>query len=98
MSMFNDIEWTKEGNTETCLHNAKAVAAFATQFKQDIGASWRPSQKIRGGTEIPTNLKDIFPTRYFQQQSHYRLNSWGNEEATAISKEDSTTRSFSSRP
>ena len=33
MSMFNDIAWTKIGNTETCLHNAKEVAAFATQFK-----------------------------------------------------------------
>ena len=35
MSMFNDIEWTKKGNTETtCLQNAKGVAAFTTQSKQ----------------------------------------------------------------
>ena len=60
--------------------------------------SWASRQKIRGGTEIPTNLKDIIPTPYFQQQSHYRLNSWRNEEATATSKVDSTTRRFSSRP
>ena len=33
MSLFNDIEWTKKGNTEICLHNAEEVAAFATQFK-----------------------------------------------------------------
>ena len=33
MSMFHDIEWTKRGNTETCLHNAGEVAAFATKFK-----------------------------------------------------------------
>ena len=34
MSTFNDIdERTKKGNTETCLHNVKEVAAFATQFK-----------------------------------------------------------------
>ena len=33
MSMFNDMEWTEKGNTETCLHNAKEVAAFATHFK-----------------------------------------------------------------
>ena len=33
MSMFNDIEWTKKGDTETCLHNAREVAAFATQVK-----------------------------------------------------------------
>ena len=33
MSLLNDIEWTKKVNTETCLHNAKDVAAFAAQFK-----------------------------------------------------------------
>ena len=33
MSMFNDIGWTKKGNTETCLHKATEVAACATQFK-----------------------------------------------------------------
>ena len=33
MSMVNDIEWTKKGNTEICLHNAKDVAAFATHIK-----------------------------------------------------------------
>ena len=43
MSRFNDIEWEKKGNTETCLHNANEVAAFATQFKP--GASLAPSQK-----------------------------------------------------
>ena len=30
MSMFNDIDLRKKGNTETCLHNAKEVAALAT--------------------------------------------------------------------
>ena len=33
MFLLNDIEGTKKGNTETCLHNAKKVAAFATKFK-----------------------------------------------------------------
>ena len=33
MSKFRHIEWTKKSNTETCLHNAKEVAAFDTQFK-----------------------------------------------------------------
>ena len=28
MSVFNDIAWTKKGNTETCLHIAEEVAAF----------------------------------------------------------------------
>ena len=33
MSLFNESEWRKKGDTETCLHNAEEVAAFATQFK-----------------------------------------------------------------
>ena len=36
MSMFNDIEWTKKGSTETCLRDAKEVAAYATQFKPEL--------------------------------------------------------------
>ena len=35
MSLFNDIEWTKKGDTETCSYNAKEVAAFGTQFKPE---------------------------------------------------------------
>ena len=31
--MFNDIERTKKGKTEICLHSAKEVAAFAAHFK-----------------------------------------------------------------
>ena len=33
MCVFNDIQWTKEGSADTCLHNAKEVAACATQLK-----------------------------------------------------------------
>ena len=33
MSMFNDVEWTKNGSTETYSHNAQEVAVFARQFK-----------------------------------------------------------------
>ena len=32
MSMFNDTERTKNGNTEKCLHNVEEVVAFATTF------------------------------------------------------------------
>ena len=35
MSMFNDIDSTNKGNIEICLHNAKEVAAFGTQFKPE---------------------------------------------------------------
>ena len=33
MCMFNDFDWTKKGDTETCLHNPKEVVAFATRFQ-----------------------------------------------------------------
>ena len=33
MSLFYDIDWIKKGVTETCLHNANEVTAFATPFK-----------------------------------------------------------------
>ena len=45
MSMFIDTEWTKKGNTETCLHNAKEVAAFSTQFKPGHWYFLGPRQK-----------------------------------------------------
>ena len=53
MSVFNDIEWTKKGNTDTCVHSAKGVAAFATQFKPGHSVSWGPRQRTRGETENP---------------------------------------------
>ena len=103
MSMFNDIEWTKQGITAICLHNAKQVAAFATQFKPGhwcfLGS---PSEK-RGGTEIPTVFQEnelwshyrwltwssvTLPTRYFQRGSQDITNS----------KVRSKKRSFPSSP
>ena len=33
MSLFNDINWAKKGNTEIGMDNAEEVVAFATQFK-----------------------------------------------------------------
>ena len=59
---------------------------------QDTGASWSPRQKIRGGTGIPTNLKEnrivshgrwltysrcILPISYVQRQSHNCLDTCG---------------------
>ena len=55
--MFNDIGWTKKGDAETCLHNAKEVAARQRPNSSQVsGASWGP--RPRDGTEIPTNLKE----------------------------------------
>ena len=45
-----DIGLTKKGNTETCLHNAKDVAAFATQFEPGQWCFLERASEIRGGT------------------------------------------------
>ena len=55
MSLSHDIEWTQKGNTDTGLHNAKEVASFATQFRPK---HWCFLRRMRGGTEIPTILKE----------------------------------------
>ena len=40
MSMFKDIEWTKKGSKEACLHNATEVSAFVTQ----VMVEWKPKR------------------------------------------------------
>ena len=63
-------------------------------------APWSPPQKIRGGLEIPMNLREnekashctwltlssvILPNRNFQRQSHYHLDSLEKEEKFQVS-------------
>ena len=42
MSVFNDIERRKEGNTENWLVNAREVTAMATQLKPGNSCSLKP--------------------------------------------------------
>ena len=37
---------------------AQKLGCMRPNSSQDTGASWSPRQKVRGGTEIPTSLKD----------------------------------------
>ena len=34
MSMFNDSEWTKKGNSEQCISNSEHVKNYAKRFSQ----------------------------------------------------------------
>ena len=34
MSMFNDIEWTRRGNSEQCISNSDQVKSYAKKFSQ----------------------------------------------------------------
>ena len=34
MSMFNDIDWTKRGNSERCISNAEQVKNYAERFSR----------------------------------------------------------------
>ena len=57
MSVLNAIEWTKKGNTEACLPNAKEVAAFATQFKPGHWCFLRPASENTCWNENSNELK-----------------------------------------
>ena len=72
--MFNDIERTKKGDTETCFaHCQRKWQHLQPNSSQDTGASWSPRQKILGGTQIPANFEENEITRYLQRQNRYRL-------------------------
>ena len=76
ISMFNGIQWTKEGATETCLHTAKAVAASlvllgAASDKYVVERKFqRTSRKIGIVSHCKwlTHSSVILPTRYCQRQ------------------------------
>ena len=81
----------RKASPKKCLQNAREVAAYATKFKSGHWCFLRgPRPKVRGGTQIFTNAKDngtlshcrrlthpsvALSTRYFLQQSQYRLDS-----------------------
>ena len=60
MSMFNDLAWI--GNTETCLYNAKEVAASATEFKT---GRWCTSLDPRQKYVVERFSSVIHPIRYY---------------------------------
>ena len=87
MFVFNDIELTKKGISETCLHNPKEVAAVASHFKPGHWCFLGPASQNSCGMVIPTNLQEneilshckwftrssvILPTRYCQRQKERR--------------------------
>ena len=60
MSMFSDTDWTKKGNAEICLHNTRESGSILQRnSSQDTAVVSGLRQRRRGGTEIPTNPKDI---------------------------------------
>ena len=74
MSMSNDLEWTKQGKTETCLHNARKKwqhLRHHSNSNQDTGAgaSWGPRQTIRCGTEYPTDNGTLSNCRWLTYSS-----------------------------
>ena len=85
------LDGVKKGKTETCLHKATEVAAFATHFKPGTlvlpGARvrkyvverkfQRTSRKMRccPRGKWLTFSSVTLPTRHFKRQSHHRLDS-----------------------
>ena len=75
MFLLNDIGWRKKVNTETCLHSAKDVAAYAAQFKPRQWCFVGPASENTWWNEKlqRTSKKMIYcriadGTRYFQRQ------------------------------
>ena len=81
MSLSNDINGQRKAIQ-------KLVCTMSKKWQRQARTLVLPGQKIRGGTEIPTNFKEhvilslcewltyssvILPTRFFQRQSHHRL-------------------------
>ena len=58
MSSFNDIEWTNEAIQKLVCTMPKKWQHLRPNSSKDTGTSWGPRQKVRGGKEIPTSLKD----------------------------------------
>ena len=98
MSMFNDIEWTKKGNTEQVLHTAafcdpiharRQVLPGARVRKYVVECNFQRTSKDNETLSHCTWLtysSVMLSTRYLQRQSHCRLDSWRREEAMSISK------------
>ena len=76
MSMFDDIEWTKKGNTETCLHHAKEVAACVSK---NLVERWRTSRDVVASPTADIfkchSSHPIFPATVRKGGSNYYFNS-----------------------
>ena len=47
VSMFNDIEWTKRGNSEQCVSNSEKVMKYAKRFSRGLWTSLRPGDETK---------------------------------------------------
>ena len=47
MSMFNDIEWTKKGNSEQCISNSEHVKNYAKRFSQGHWTFLGPGSELK---------------------------------------------------
>ena len=86
-SMFNDIDWTQKGNSETFLHTAKEVAEFKTQLKPGhwcflgpASETWWNGHPLTPRTMGQYRIADgwhvqasLFTSKNFQPQHHCRL-------------------------
>ena len=88
MSMFNDIEWTKKGDSGNLFAQCQRSGSICDPSQARTLVL--PRARVRKYVDIPTNLKEhgtlshcrwltsssvTLPTRCVQQQSSYRLDS-----------------------
>ena len=66
MSMYNDIVWGEQGNTEKCEYNHLQLRIMLADFRAVLGHSWDLDQK-RNGTEPALTIQTESGTKLLNE-------------------------------
>ena len=55
MSMFNDIEWTRRGNSEQCVSNSEKVMKYAKRFSRGLWTFLGPGDETKWDGTLKEN-------------------------------------------
>ena len=58
MSMFNDIDWTKNGNSDVCISNVREVSDYAKEFQRGHRSYVGPGDEVSGTERATTSQKE----------------------------------------
>ena len=101
MSMYNDIDWTKHGNTQMCISNSSEVEAYARRFPQGywlffgpgtaekwygMHTTYKPNGLWNNSAEVMMHLREVVIIISVNQLSVYgAILDWCAELAQQIS-------------
>ena len=58
ISMFNDIDWTKKGNSDVCISNATEVSDYVEEFQRGHWSFLGPGDEENGKERTTTSKKE----------------------------------------